>query len=250
MKINRSIIFFDLETTGTDTGKDRIVQISIKKLNTDHTQQITTFLINPEIPIPPGATEVHKITDEMVKDAKPFRNYARAIYKFMYGCDLSGFNSNKFDIPLLMEEMERAGQIFLDWDYNFVDVFLLHCILNPRTLSDLFKEYTGREMQNAHDAQGDVEATEIILAHILEKHFKEDTTPQELDEFCQGEKKRFDIAGKMYVNEAAEIIWNAGKYAGTLVKDTPKNYVDWALSDDKFLPSESKRKLKEIHTKK
>ena len=145
LKLVKPIVFFDLETTGVDTENSRIVQISGVKISTDGTKFNFNSYVNPLIPIPKEATDVHGITDDMVKDAIVFEKLAKRIYEIFQGCDIGGFNSDGFDVPLLCAEMKRVDVEFLDWEYNLVDVMKLYRQLYPNTLSDIYLRLLGKE---------------------------------------------------------------------------------------------------------
>lgn len=241
MKINRPIVFFDLETTGVSVTKDRIVQIACIKIDLDGNKEEKKLLINPTIPIPKEASDVHGISDEMVKDAPLFKNISKALYFFFKDCDVAGYNSDSFDIPLLTEEFARVGINFLDWEYNLVDVLKHERLLHSNKLADVYKRYTGNDLDGAHDALNDVRATVEILFHQIEG--KTEITPAEIDSLCQGENKRFDVAGKAYVDKEGVVRWTFGKNINQPVLQDSK-YLEWVMNND--FPSESKNKLRTL----
>lgn len=248
MKLTRPIITFDLESTGVDTDKDRIVQIAAIKKFPDGTTEEKNYLINPTISIPLEASEVHGITDEMVKDKPTFNQYAQAIQDWMRGSDISGFNSDSFDVLMLLAEMSRANiDKFFDWDVNFVDVRKLFQMFYPNTLSDIYKRFFDEELENAHDALSDVVGTERILNHIINNNLDPDLTAKEIDELLQGDKRRCDMAGKIYYDLEGTPRWNFSKN-----KDKPiledMGFVNWVLNQD--FPQETKNKIIEIKSKK
>jgi DNA polymerase-3 subunit epsilon len=177
----------------------------------------------------------------MVKDAPKFVNIAKAILSFFEGCDIAGFNSDNYDVPLLMTEFERVGLTFPDWDCVFVDVLKYERLLHSNKLTDVYKRYTGLELENAHSAIADIKATiEIFMCQTKDM---EVVDPQEIDLLCQGERKRADIAGKMYLNEESEVCWSFGKNMGkTILSDIP--YAEWVLKNN--FPSETKEKIRKI----
>lgn len=229
MKFLKPIVFFDLETTGVDTMKDRIVQIATVKLFPDGTRENKEYLINPTIPIPEGASEVHGITDEMVKDKPVFDHYAKNLNKYLEGCDLGGYNSNQFDVPLLIEEFRRSGIEFDTDNRSYVDVMQIERKLNPNTLEAVYKRYMGKEIENAHDASADTFATvDVVLKQIENIDVEEGADLAEaLDTFAQGDEKRVDIAGKLCEIDG-EICWTFGKHKGEPVKNT-SSYAAWFL---------------------
>ncbi|AFM54839.1 DNA polymerase [Croceibacter phage P2559S] len=243
MKIEKPIVFFDLETTGVNTSTDRIVQIAILKINTEGEQETANRLINPGRPIPKAATDVHGITDEMVKDAPTFKQIAKSLFDIFDGCDVGGYNSDNFDVPLLIEEFNRAEIEYpaAGAAINFVAVLKLERKVNSHKLTDTYKRYTGKELDGAHDALNDVRATAEVLFEQMAK-FKEPMTAAQIDEYCQGEAGRFDYAGKMYVKDDV-VCWAFGKH-----KDKPvtsdRQYADWVMRSD--FPLDTKNKLKTV----
>lgn len=211
MTIEKPIVFFDLETTGVSISTDRIIQIACVKVNPDFTTEEKTTLINPQIHIPASATAVHGITDEMVEKAPLFKQIAKSLFSFFEGCDVGGYNSDYFDVPLLIEEFKRAGIEFPTWDLCFVDVLKYERIVNSHKLDETYKRYTGKELENAHDALSDVRATIEVLKFQTAKGENENITMQQIDEICQGDKKRVDFAGRLYEVDGI-IYWNFGKH--------------------------------------
>lgn len=239
--MDRPTIVIDFETTSVDTELTRIVQIGAIKYKTDGTTEEKNVLINPEIPIPVEASEVHGITDEMVKDAPKFKQIAKNLREWVKDCDFITYNGESFDLPVLNAELVRAGLEPIDWEFNSVDVFKLYRHLYPNTLSDVYKRLTGKEVENAHDAMNDVLATKEIL-DVLKKGI-EPQSNKDIDLMLQGDKLRFDIAGKMYKDVEGTVRWNFGK-----VKDQPvtsdSGYATWFLKQN--FPKESKEKLVQV----
>lgn len=250
MKLEKSIIYFDIESTGVETETARIVELACIKFNPDGTQEEKTILVNPGIPIPKEASDVHGITDEMVKDKPFFKQYAQAIRSWFDDCDLAGFNSNNYDVPLLSAEFERAGLEGVTWSPNLVDVMQLYRHLFPNTLSDVYERLTGEPLEGAHGALADILATkkilDIILPCLIEKSEVPIETAKDIDEYLQGEKKRFDLAGKMYSDSEGIVRWNFSKN-----KDNPVladlGFVNWFMGQG--FPQESKNKIKELQQK-
>lgn len=225
-KNEKPIIFFDLETTGVDINRDRIVQIAgVKYLNNEIIDQID-FLINPAMPIPAGATEVHGITNEDVKDAPTFQECVLNLSVFFAGADLAGFNQDNYDIPLLAEEFARAGYDFPEPDTRSIDVKKIFHLKEPRTLSAGVKFYLNKEHDGAHRAIDDVLATSAIFDKMkkLYKDMPEDR--KELELFCNNGKERIDLAGKFTRNDAGEIVWSFGRHVGTKVTEQVE-YARW-----------------------
>jgi len=243
MNITRPIVFFDLETTGTDVSTDRIVSIATIKIDMDGKSQEKKMLINPEMDIPKEATEVHGITNEMVADAPTFKQVSKSLFSHFENCDIGGYNSDYYDVPLLVKEFSRCGILFPTWEISLVDVLKFERMLNSNKLGEVYLRYTGKELEGAHDALNDVKATFEILRCQLQKHKKEDRTPQEIDLMCQGERKRFDLSGKTYLNAKGEVCWSIGKNANKPVTQD-MNYLNWVLKSD--FPEDTKTKLKSL----
>lgn len=243
MKLVKPLIIFDLETTGVDTSKDRIVQIGAIKIFPDGSTEEKNLLINPEIPIPAEAAEVHGISDELVQNSPKFKQISKALKSWFEGCDIGGFNSDNFDVQLLSAEMERVGILFIDWDCNFVDVSKIYRHLYPRTLSAVYERLTGESLDDAHDAMADVRATKKILEVLCERSMPEDITSAEIDDLLQGDKKRVDLAGKMYKDVNGDIRWNFSKNMNQLVT-SDYGFAEWVLKND--FPLETKKIIREL----
>ena len=237
MKLNlkRPMIFFDLETTGTDIASDRIVEISVVKVMPDGEQIIRTRRINPEMPIPAEATAVHHITDEDVKDCPTLRQVAKSLREFMVGCDFCGFNSNRFDLPLLAEEFLRAGVEVDFFDKaKYVDVQNIFHKKEERTLVAAYRFYCGKELEAAHSADADTMATYEVLMAQLEKY----DIPTDVDglaEFTSGNLRFADFAGRVAYDAEGKEIFNFGKYKGQLAETVLKNdpgYFGWITQAD------------------
>lgn len=235
--MKKPLIIFDLETTGTNTQHDRIIQICAKKGN-----ETKTILLNPEIPIHPEATSVHGYTNEMLADKPTFRQIAKSLYEWFYGCDLGGFNSNSFDIPMLDEELNRAIGKGIDWNPDLVDVYKLYAKLYPRSLEAIYKRMFNEEVEGAHDAENDVNATERVLNELLLRHDLINSTAQEIDQITQGDRKRLDFDGKLYVDDEG-VKWAFGKHINELVVNT-KSYAEWVIKSD--FSTNTKNILKQI----
>jgi DNA polymerase-3 subunit epsilon len=247
MKLEKPIIFFDIESTGVETESARIVELACIKYNPDGTQEEKTIKVNPTIPIPLEASEVHGITDEDVKDLPTFTQYAQAIRKWFDGCDLGGFNSNNYDVPLLSAEFERSGLKGVNWNPNLVDVLTLYRHLFPNTLSEVYKRLTGKELEGAHSAVEDIRGTkdilDIIFPLLVEQTETQIETPKDVDEHLQGDKKRFDLSGKMYVDVDGAVKWNFSKNKDKAVL-ADAGFVNWFLQQG--FPQESKDKIREL----
>ena len=250
MKLNlrRPMVFFDLETTGTNIATDRIVEISVVKVMPDGEEITRTRRINPEMPIPAEATAVHHITDEDVKDCPTFRQVAKSLCEFMMGCDFCGFNSNRFDLPLLAEELIRAGV-----DVNFlrkakyVDVQNIFHKKEERTLVAAYRFYCGKELEAAHSANADTMATYEVLCSQLDRYSDLENSVDFLSEFSS-RGKTADFAGRIGYNDEGEEVFTFGKYKGCTVKEvfTTKDPGYYAWIQERDFPSYTKHILTQI----
>ena len=245
IKLSRPVVFMDLETTGLSLTQDRIVEIAMLKVNPDGTKVKKRKLINPEKPIPPEVTAIHGISDEMVKDAPIFKVAANEIKQFMDGSDLAGYNSNKFDWPLLMEEFLRCGLDFDITDRKLLDVQRIYHVMEPRNLSAAYKFYCDQILENAHSAEADVNATwEVFEAQIQKYDQLGDTIESVLQQI--GEDEIIDFA-RRFIMENGKEVFNFGKHKGKVVEDVLKNepsYYDWMMKSD--FAMHTKQKLTEI----
>ncbi|WP_438945481.1 exonuclease domain-containing protein [Sediminibacterium sp.] len=247
MKLNltRPIAFIDLETTGVNISNDRIVEIAIVKILTDGTRQVKRKLINPQIPIPAGASDVHGITDEMVKDAPSFKQVANEIKQFIENCDLGGYNSNRFDIPMLIEEFLRAGVPFSADGRKLVDVQKVFHMMEQRTLGAAYKFYCNKTLEGAHSAEVDATATWEVLEAQIEKYPQIGNTVESIVKFT-GEDDIVDFA-RRFVKENGVEVFNFGKHKGKpvvqVLKEEPQ-YYDWMMKGD--FAMNTKQKLTEI----
>ncbi|MFK7980452.1 MAG: exonuclease domain-containing protein [Saprospiraceae bacterium] len=238
----KPIIFFDLETTGVSVTKDRIVQIGAIKVMPDGSEEVKNVLINPTIPIPPGATAVHGVSDAEVKDKPKFKQIAKSFAAWLAGSDLAGYNSDNFDIPLLIEEFNRAGITFPEPETNFIDVLKIERKVNGHTLGATYKRYTGEELEGAHDALIDIYATIKIFNKQLELNPLLPSDAKEIEAFCSGDLKRVDFAGKLYEKEGL-VYWRFGKHKDQLLTETT-SYCKWVLGAD--FPSETKAQIRRV----
>ncbi len=248
MKLNlkRPIIFFDLETTGTDTTNDRIVEISMVKVAPDGEKTIKTRRINPEMPIPAEATAVHHITDEDVKDCPTFKQIAKSLKAFMEGCDFGGFNSNRFDLPVLVEEFLRAG---VDVDFRkrrYIDVQNIFHKKEERTLIAAYRFYCNKDLEAAHSAEADTLATYEVLLGQLERYSDLQNDVDFLSEYST-RSRTADFAGRIGYNEQEQEIFTFGKYKGRVVAEIfekDPSYYDWMMNGD--FPQYTKKIITEI----
>ena len=226
MKLERPLAFFDLETTGVSVASDRIVEISIVKVHTDRHREILTKRVNPTIPIAPEATAVHGITNEDVANEPTFKRLAQGIFGFLKGCDLAGYNILRFDLPLLVEEMLRAGvNEFPEKDVKFVDAMTVFYNFEKRDLTAALKFYCNKDMVDAHSAEADTLATvEVVGAQIAKYDLGSDIT--QLVEISMQGKEIIDYAGKFTRSDNGDIVFAFGKNKGRRVVDEP-DYVEW-----------------------
>ena len=246
LELKHPIAFIDLETTGVSLSSDRIVEIAIIKLLPDGTKQVKRKLINPLMPIPKSSSDIHGITDEMVKDAPTFKQVANEIKMFIDNCDLGGYNSNRFDIPILMEEFLRVG---IDVDLSkrkMVDVQHIFYTMEPRTLSAAYKFFCGKELVDAHSAEADVSATIDVFISQLQRYPQLGNSVESVLGVI-GEDKIVDYARRFSFDDKGVEVFNFGKYKGRSVADVLKaepQYYDWMMKGD--FPLHTKQKLTEI----
>ncbi len=246
LQLTRPLAFIDLETTGVSLSTDRIVELAIVKLMPDETRLVKRKLINPQIPIPEASSAIHGITDDMVKDAPSFKQAGNEIKQFLENCDLGGYNSNRFDIPILMEEFLRAGMDVDLSNRRMVDVQHIFYTMEPRTLSAAYKYYCSKELENAHSAEADVNATIEVLHAQVERYEK---LGDSIDSILStiGEEKIVDYARRFSFNEKGIEVFNFGKFKGMAVTDVLKKepqYYDWMMKGD--FPLHTKQKLTEL----
>lgn len=248
MQLNliRPIIFFDLETTGTSVTADRIVEISLIKVFPDGHTEEKTRRINPERHIPEESTAIHHITDEDVKDAPTFRQIAKSLHELFEDSDIAGFNSNKFDVPLLIEEFGRVGLSFDVSGRNFVDVQGIFHKMEQRTLVAAYRFYCGKELTDAHSASADTRATYEVLLSQLDRYPELKNDVEALAEFSSG-GRNVDLAGRMVYDDNHEPIFNFGKNKGRKVKDIVRyepGFIQWIMQGD--FPKETKDQLRRL----
>jgi DNA polymerase-3 subunit epsilon len=236
MKLNlrNPLVFFDLETTGINIVSDRIVEISYLKIHPNGEEDCRTRRINPERPIPPQATAIHGISDEDVKNSPPFRTIAKSLAAQIEGCDLAGYNSNRFDIPLLAEEFLRAGVDIDLMKRKFVDIQTIFHKKEQRTLSAAYKFYCKEEMENAHSAEADTKATYEILKAQLDRYPDLTNDVSFLSDYSSfGDN--VDFAGRIVYNEKKQEVINFGKYKGRIVEEVLREdpgYYGWIIQGD------------------
>jgi DNA polymerase-3 subunit epsilon len=246
LNLKNPIIFFDLETTGIDISRDRIVEISTVKIHPGGDREVKTRRINPEMPIPAEASAIHGITDDDVRDAPVFRAIAKSLAAYMEGCDLGGYNSNRFDIPLLVEEFLRAG---VDVDFKrrkFVDVQNIFHIKERRTLEAAYKFYCDKELENAHSAEADVVATYEVLEAQLDRYPDLTNDIAFLADFSARDNWA-DYAGRIKYNDAGVEVFAFGKHKDRPVEEVfqrEPSYYSWMMEGD--FPAYTKKVITEI----
>lgn len=254
-RLLRPIVFFDLETTGTDTSTSKIVEFVGLKLVPDGTTEKLELLVNPNCPIPEAASAIHGIYNNdsyqleptyraSIEHAPNFGEVADSIYSFLEGADLAGFNSNSFDVPLLAEEFNRCCALPFPLPGTLMlDAYTIYAKNERRTLTDALRFYTGQALENAHEASADVAATITILEAQL-SHYQElsPMSLQELHTYSKRNPNQVDLAGKLALNEEGQICWTFGKHAGKPLS-TDYGYIEWVLGGN--FPSETKAILRD-----
>ncbi|MCZ8145128.1 3'-5' exonuclease [Flavobacterium sp.] len=254
LKLNRPLCFFDLETTGIDVARDRIVEISIVKVYPNGNQESRTWLVNPTIPIPPQATAVHGISNEKVAQEPTFKELAPQIHAMIKDSDLAGYNSDRFDIPLLAEELLRAEVDFDMKNRVAVDVQTIFHKKEERTLSAAYRFYCNQTLDNAHSAEADTKATFEILKAQLDRYPDLPNDVKALSEYTT-RKKAVDFAGFIALDDKGREIFTFGKHKGALVEDVfekEPGYFGWIQGAD--FPLYTKKvltgiKLRKLNTK-
>ncbi len=245
LQLTRPICFLDLETTGINVSTDKIVEIALVKISSDGSKIVKRKLINPEMPIPKVSSDIHGITDEMVKDAPTFKQVANEVKQFIEGADLAGYNSNRFDIPMLNEEFLRAGVPVDIESRKLLDVQKVFHMMEQRTLTAAYKFYCHKNLEDAHSAEADAVATWEILEAQLEKYPQIGDTVESIVKFT-GEDQIVDFARRFVFENGVEV-FNFGKHKGKpvtqVLKEEPQ-YYDWMMKGDFAL--HTKQKLTEI----
>ena len=234
LHLKNPIVFFDLETTGTNIVSDRIVEISYLKVSPNGREESKTIRINPEMHIPAESSAIHGIVDADVADCPKFKEVAKEIMHDIEGCDLAGYNSNRFDIPVLAEELLRAD---IDIDLmkrKFVDVQVIFHKMEQRTLAAAYKFYCDKDLENAHSAEADTNATYEVLKYQLDRYPELKNDIDFLSKFTT-QNNNADFAGRIIYNDKGEEIINFGKYKGQRVTDVLNNdmgYYGWIMNSD------------------
>lgn len=246
LNLKNPIIFFDLETTGVNITHDKIVEISYIKIYPNGTEEEKTLRVNPGRHIPEEATAVHHITDEDVKDAPMFKDIAKSLSHVFEGCDIAGFNSNRFDIPLLSEEFMNAGVVMDFTKRKFVDVQTIFHKMEQRTLVAAYKFYCDKDLNDAHSASADTRATYEVLKAQLDRYSDLRNDIDYLSDFSS-QKKNVDLMGRIVYNEKQQEVFNFGKYKGVTVEEVLRkdpSYYAWMMQGD--FAQDTKRVLTNI----
>lgn len=247
LNLHKPLCFFDLETTGTNVGKDRIVEISILKVFPDGTKESITQRINPEIHIPDFVSQIHGIYDKDVADMPTFKEFAPQILEIFEGSDLAGYNSNRFDVPLLAEEFLRNGIEFEVSKHRLIDVQVIFFKQEPRDLTAAYKFYCDKTLDDAHSAAADVEATYEVFKAQLERYEELDKDIKSLSEFTT-QQKFADLAGFIGYDKQGDEMFTFGKYKGKKVKEILEKdpgYYGWIQNAD--FPLYTKKVLTRLH---
>tara|TARA_B100001250_G_scaffold87804_1_gene72633 strand:- start:26574 stop:27359 length:786 start_codon:yes stop_codon:yes gene_type:complete len=250
LKLKRPIVFFDLETTGLQISKDRIVEIAILKVYPNGNKEGKTWLVNPKIPIPAETTAIHGITDDKIANEPTFKEIATEVSELIHNCDLAGYNSNKFDIPLLAEEFLRAGIEFNMTNRKAIDVQNIFHKLEQRTLVAAYKFYCKKELLSAHNAENDTNATYEVLLAQIDKYEELENSVDFLADFSENGGRFADMAGFIRFNQDGEEILSFGKYRNiTLLEIWKENpgYFSWINQAD--FPLFTKNVMRDFATK-
>lgn len=246
LQLTKPLAVIDIECTGMNLSTDRIVEIAIVKITPDGKKVVKRKLLNPEIPIPPSQTDIHGISDEMVKDAPTFKQVANEIKQFIDTADLAGYNSNRFDVPMLVEEFLRASMEIDFKNRKLVDVQKIFHSMEQRTLSAAYKFYCNSTLENAHSAEADASATWEVLQSQIKKYPQLGTTVESVLKCIGDDNNTVDFARRMVMDNGREV-FNFGKHKGKGVTDVLKaepQYYDWMMKGE--FPLHTKQKLTEI----
>ncbi len=249
LNLKRPIVFLDLETTGVNVGADRIVEIGFLKIFPNGSKDSRTYKVNPTIPIPEETSKIHGIYDKDVKDSPTFKDLAAELNTFLGGCDLAGYNSNKFDVPMLIEEFTRCNIDFDILSRKLIDVQNIFHKMEQRTLAAAYKFYCDKDLTNAHSAEADTLATYEVMLSQLDKY---DSLKNDVDFLSTFSSitKNVDLAGRIVFNDKNEEVFNFGKYKGRPVVEIFKSdtsYYDWMMKGD--FPTNTKNVITALRLK-
>ena len=246
LELKRPLAIFDIESTGLDLAKDRIVEICILKVKPNGEKIKRTFRVNPTIPIPAHVSEIHGIYDEDVKDCPTFKEVANELFQFLKDCDIAGYNSNQFDVPLLNEEFLRLNMTFKDSKRRFIDAYRIFQKNEKRNLEAAYKFYCDKDLENAHNAEADVMATyEVLKGQIAKYGDGIGKNVEEMHEYTND--NNFYDSGRRMILDKGVVKFNFGKHKGRPVEDVLRRepqYYDWIMRSDFLL--DTKQKLSTI----
>ncbi|TNE53269.1 MAG: 3'-5' exonuclease [Bacteroidetes bacterium] len=249
LQLDKALAVFDIEATGLNISEDRIVEIAVIKLNPDGSREEFHSLVNPGIPIPQEVVDIHGIDDQKVKDAPLFAELSPKLMAFIGDADLAGYNSNKFDIPMLAEELLRVDDTFDLSHRKFVDVQNIFHKMEQRTLEAAYKFYCDKKIENAHSAMDDTLATMEVLFAQLERYSNLEANVDFLSDFSKGSGlDKVDFAGRLARNKDGHVVYNFGKHKGKSVEQVMQEepgYYGWFISEGTDFPKFTKQKLKE-----
>ena len=234
INLHKPLVFFDIEATGLNVATDRIVELSMLKVKPDGTEERKNYKVNPTIPISKEASRIHGISDDDVKDWPSFSDIVHEVVDFLKGCDLAGYNATKFDVPLIAEEILRTD---VDFDFRkvrLVDVQVIFFKKEPRNLAAAYQFYCNKELNNAHNADADTEATYEVLKAQLQRYDDLGSSVEELAKYSS-QNNFADFAGRFTYNNKNEVIINFGKHKGKLLTDILKRepgYYNWIMQGD------------------
>lgn len=249
LNLKRPLIVFDLETTGVNISQDRIVEMCYIKVFPDGAEEVKTMRFNPGIPIPNESSLIHGIYDADVANEPKFAEKAKELAEKFQGCDFAGFNSNKFDFPMMVEEFLRVGVDFDVENRKFVDAQRIFHMMEQRNLSAAYKFYCNKELENAHSAEADTKATLSVLKAQIERY---ENLKNDIDFLHQmsGQSNNVDLSGRMVYDAKGRAVFNFGKHKGKAVEDVFKaepSYYQWMMDNDFAL--DTKRRLTQIKLK-
>jgi DNA polymerase III subunit epsilon len=248
LKLERNLVFFDLETTGLEISHDRIIEINMVKVKPDGTEETYYSRVNPDgVEISQGAFEKHGIKVENLKEQPTMQVIAKEVYDFIVDCDLGGYNLVKFDIPMLVNELLRCGVYWNPRGVNVLDSYLIYTKQEPRNLTGAYKYYTRNELENAHSAAVDIKATMEILEKQIEKYDLPKST-KAIHDLTRDERENVDLAGKLKKDKDGKVIFTFGKHNGKSVVEVYKNdssYFSWII-DKSDMPMETKYVFKKL----
>ncbi|RFC54011.1 3'-5' exonuclease [Brumimicrobium aurantiacum] len=255
LNLKNALCVFDIESTGLDVSQDRIVEISMLKIDPTGKEETLTLKINPEMQISAESTEIHGITQEDIKDQPTFKEVSDQVAEFIGDADLAGFNSNKFDIPMLAEEFLRVGHSFDMSARKFIDVQNIFHKMEQRTLVAAYRFYCDKNLENAHSAEADVIATYEVLKAQVEKYEELENDMEFLAKFSVHNKfKIIDFAGRLAENDKGKAIYNFGKHKGKTIEEVDKNepgYYGWMMNSNfpRYTKAVLKKEIDKIKAK-